>query len=533
MPCQSPHRARRRPPRRPPSRLAGPAIAVILSFLVLSPPPRDPSAATPIRLLPAYAPGFPILFPRPVDIRPREGAVAAADLDGDGQAELIASVPSGALVAVGAGGAMLPGWPRRFDRLPPPAYPVGAPGVGDLDGDGEGEIVACVTSGTPPGRAVMLFAVRGDASDLPGWPIAVPVADALAACPPSATLVVDLDGDGRAEVVGAFGRSEIWAFDGRGLPLPGWPFRPAADPLGRRLSINASPRAADLDGDRLPEVLIVESGLAPRLMALDRLGRLLPHFPVRLEEIVDRQAPAAGDLDADGLAEIVQATLPVLEDVLLAPQTPGAESAEIQPSVPAALHALRHDGSETPGWPFPLCAGAAWGALLADIDGDGRPEVVQGDGKDLYALDAGGAPLHGFPITVHRPFARSQGEQASQWEIADLDLDGRPDFLQARSNLYAGWTQLRILALQRGGAPVRGFPFTLDGLQAASHPVAIDLTGDRRPEVAILATEGTNGGWRLLAWDLAGKAMGRLAGSRPGTDAMAPAPQPAAPSPAH
>jgi len=344
-------------------------------------------------------------------------------------------------------------------------------------------------------------------------------------------LVTDLDGDGRAEVVRAIGTSEIWAFDGWGRPLPGWPFRPGPDALGRRLSINAAPRAADLDGDGRPEVLIVESGLAPRLLAIDGMGLLLPRFPIQLHEIVDRQAPAAGDLDGDGLAEIVQATLPFIGDLLLPPQSLTVESTGPGPGIPAALHSLKHDGSEMSGWPFPLGAGAAWGALLADVDGDGRPEVLQGDGNELYAIDAGGSLVPGFPLTVRRTFNRSQGEQASQWLVTDLDLDGRLEFLQARSNLYAGSTQLRLLAMRQGGQPARGFPFTLDGLQAASHPIALDLTGDRRPEVAILATEGTNGGWRLLAWDLAGDAPARLAGPGPGASASPLSPRPVLPQP--
>jgi len=509
--------------------MVGPAIVAGVSLLFFAPATREPSAATPLKLLPSYAPGFPLLFPRPVDIRPRQGSVVAGDLDGDGREELIASVPSGTLVAIGAGGAMMAGWPRRFDHLPQPAYPVGAPGVGDLDGDGNGEVVVCVTSGMPEDRAALIFAIQSDGSDLPGWPIRVSVTGTPVACSPSSTLVTDFDGDGRAEVVRVIGTSEVWAFDGWGRPLPGWPFRPGPDATGRRLSINAAPAAADLDGDGLPEVLIVESGLAPRLLALDDLGRPLPDFPVQLREIVDRQAPVAGDLDGDGLAEIVQATLPFIGDLLQAPQPVSLESPSPGPAIPAALHTLRRDGSEMPGWPFPLGTGAAWGALLADVDGDGRTEVLQGDGNNLYALDAGGSLVPGFPLTVHRTFTRSQGEQASQWVVTDLDLDDRPDFLQARSNLYAGSTQLRLLAMRHGGQPVRGFPFTLDGLQAASHPIALDLTGDRRPEVAILATEGTNGGWRLLAWDLSGDVLGRLAGPRPGTNASPLSPRPVLP----
>jgi VCBS repeat protein len=511
----SPHRAPVRPAPGSVPRLAGRVLLGLASILLAGRVHQDTVAAPPLKTLPAYAPGFPLLFPRPVDIRPREGSVVAADLDRDGRSELIASIPSGVLVVIEEGGTMRPGWPRRFPGWPQPIYPVGAPGVGDLDGDGVDEVVTCVISGASPNRTVLLFAIRADGSDLPGWPVVLPASGAQSAYSPAATLVVDLDGDGRAEVVRALGLAEVWAFDGGGLPLPGWPFRPGPDASGRRLAINASPSAADLDGDGRPEVLVVESGYAPRLMAIDFLGRLLPHFPIQLGEIVERQSPSAGDLDGDGRAEVVQATLPVMDNLLQPLRAPGVESTEIGPSVPAALHSLRGDGTEMSGWPFPLGADASWGAFLADLDGDGRPEVLQGDGNALYALDAGGTLLKGFPVMVHRGFSRSQAEQASQWAVADLDLDGRLEFVQARSNILDGWTQLRLLALRLGGQPVHGFPFTIDGLQAASQPIAVDLTGDRRPEVAILVTEGTNGGWRLLAWDVS--RAGRAAGIAPST----------------
>lgn len=509
----SPHRAPVRPVPGSVSRLAGLVLLGLASIFLAGPDPQDLVAAPPLKTLPAYAPGFPLLFPRPVDVRPREGSVVAADLDHDGRPELIASVPSGVLVVMGEGGAMRPGWPRRFPGWPQPIYPVGAPGVGDLDGDGVDEVVVCVVSGASPNRTVLLFAIRADGSDLPGWPIVVPATQSVYSTP--ATLVVDLDGDGRAEVVRTLSLGEVWAFDGSGLPLPGWPFQTTRDEWDRRLSINASPAAADLDGDGRPEVLVVESGYKPRLMAIDFLGRLLPHFPIKLGEIVSLQPPSAGDLDGDGRAEVIQATLPIFDEDVQPLRRPGTESVSVGPIVPAALHSLRGDGTEVSGWPFPLGADASWGAFLADLDGDGRPEVLQGDGDALYALDSAGVLLKGFPIMVRRDFARSQSEQGSQWTVADLDLDGLPEFVQARSNILDGWTQLRILALRSGGQPARGFPFTVDGLQAASQPIAVDLTGDRRPEVAILVTEGTNGGWRLLAWDFSRNR--RVSGSVPGT----------------
>src|SRR5262245_46143755 len=62
---------------------------------------------------PGYAAGFPHLFPRPTDNRPRGGALVTADLDHDGRPVLVASVPAGLVTVVGADGQVRPGWPRR------------------------------------------------------------------------------------------------------------------------------------------------------------------------------------------------------------------------------------------------------------------------------------------------------------------------------------------------------------------------------------------------------------------------------------
>ena len=377
MPSLSPPRALRRSIASASSRRIFAAIVAGICAALAGPSFDPPPVAAPSKQTPAYAPGFPLLFPRPVDVRPREGALVVADLDGDGGDELIASIPAGIVTVVGRNGVPT-GWPRRFNTLPQPAYPVGQPGIGDLDGDGRPEIVACVSSGLPPQRRTWMFALRADGSDLQGWPLEVPVGYSTASCTPAATLLADLDGDGRSEVFRAAGMGEVWGFDGTGSILPGWPFVAAADSYGRRRSLNADPIAVDLDVDGRREILVVESGLAPRLMAIDLHGQLIDGFPLALQEVVNRQAPTAYDLDQDGRAEITQATLPFAGDEIGEGFVTSPEAPAPEPIIPAALHALRSDGSEPPGWPIPLGGAMQWGSMLADLDGDGRPEIIAG-----------------------------------------------------------------------------------------------------------------------------------------------------------
>jgi len=484
------------------------SLSVCLPVIDLSGPgPDQARAAQPADNLPGSIPkapamvsGFPIPFFRTVDYRPRLGSLAGADLDGDGHNELIVLVPSGLVTVIRSDGSRAPGWPRTFDLLPQPAYPVGDPGLGDLDGDGLAEIVVCVAAG--PDQRAHLFAFHRDGSDVAGWPIqpAAP-GPGPAVCTPSSTLVVDLDGDRRAEVVRAIRGGVITAFSGEGRPLAGWPVQIVPDPFGRRREINADLAFLDTAGDGSQEVAFVESGAAPRLAVVSGSGRFLPGFPRLLAEVTDRHAPVAGDLDGDGSPELIQATLPLTADMMFAASL-AAEPGGSEPIAPATIHRLDPGGVEWAGWPVPLVAGGPWGAVLADLDGDGRLDAVQQDGDLLLAVDALGAPLPGFPAPLHRGFVRSDALEWSPWIVGSIESSPRPDLLQAVSSVYRGLAYLRLHAMNARGQRVAGFPFDAPGLLACSRPVLTDLTGTGPNDLALLACDGTSGGWSLIAWDL-------------------------------
>jgi len=453
--------------------------------------------------------GFPLPFHRTVDYRPQNGAVVATDLEPDGKADLVVSIPTGIVTVIGANGAVRAGWPRTFDSLPQPAYPVGAPGVGDLQGDGSIEIVVCVVSGTNS-RKNYLYAFTADGRDLPGWPVELSSqGDGYYSCSPAGVLLADIAGDKRPEILRGMNQDEVQAYSANGKPCPGWPVRLSPDALGNVRGINSELAAADLDGDGHSEVIFVESGLEPRLVAVAGTGQVMPGFPRILPEVVDRQAPVAADLDGDHLPELVQATLPFSGNFLESTLLDLSATAPTVPERPAELHVMGVDGSPKPGWPRDMASGGPWGSVLADLRGDKRLEIVQQDGDLLYAYDAMGQVLSGFPNPLHRDFLRSDSMTDSPWVVGDLDGDGAPDLLQTRSDFYAGSSYMRVFGQRQGGQPVRGFPFDMAGFSAASNPVLVDLTGDHQTDLVLLAIDGNGGGYSLIAWDLGAFARGQ------------------------
>jgi hypothetical protein len=445
--------------------------------------------------------GYPIPFPATSDLRLRPGGLLPADLDRDGRSELVLSIPSGLVAVLEPNGSFLPGWPRTFEMLPQPAYPVGPAALGDLDGDGSSEVIACVESGNPP-RRTYLYAFGLDGSDRPGWPVEVRVGGPeLQRCSETGVLAADLDGDGMMEIVVGINVGRIVAYDGDGRTLPGWPILSGTDAFGNRRDFKARLSAADLDLDGAMEAICIESGFEPRLLAVSWDGRIHDGFPLAFSETVERQAPLVADLDGDGWPELIQSTLPFYGDILGGIQ-PAGEPGGGEPLVPAALHVLRADGSPLPGWPRVLGEGGPWGPLLSDLTGDGRPEIVQQDDEALFAFDPQGEISDGFPLTIHRDFNFTQSLVMSPWFAADLNGDAETDLLSLRSNIYQGLTFLRVFGLRSSGQSLKGFPFEIEGVQAASEPAILDVTGDGVADLVLLTKVGTNGRWELMAWDL-------------------------------
>ncbi|CAN5912163.1 hypothetical protein BH23PLA1_BH23PLA1_32990 [soil metagenome] len=290
-------------------------------------------------------------------------------------------------------GEILPGWPIRN----PDSLPFGNGGrlngvlgdltSADLTGDGVPEILI-------PGGAGFVTAHRLDGSIL--WRYYAD--DTLFSGP----VVGDIDRDGQLEIVFGSDTSQNPFFNAGGFIniLNADGSAKYRFPVGE--VIWSSPILADITGDGYLEVVVgtglnfatlpQDSPLPPeqvraagnQVIAIDFQGNLVPGWPYRTttNTSINRQvlgSVAAADLTGDGVPEIV-----------------AIDRAGF-------LHAIRGNGQPLPGFengvlvvppgtpPEQIDTYAS--PIVADVNGDARPDIIVGAGQFLTAIDAQGNTL--------------------------------------------------------------------------------------------------------------------------------------------
>lgn len=455
---------------------------------------------------PTWLDGFPTRIG--TDGPSGESQPALADLTGDGRLEIVFGDADGRVHALDAatGEPISEDWPVVTDPVTPdypalrdaqerPREPILSPvSTGDVDGDGAPEVVATSLEGTVyayDADGERLFARSTDAlaitPEVPRQPhpyTRLPKAGATAS-----PVLVDLDPDPALEVLQASWDGQLYALNGDGSAVDGWPVDVA------------------LPDDHTPPP---------------------GHFVVRDHKLVT--VPAIADLDGDADPEIV--TKSQFSDVV---------GAGVQPDARAHVFAYHHDGTPVDGWPVELPGlFSAYGTaqefitegsaspVAADVDADGEDEIALGllfSPTHLVQGDGTYAPLYGVEPN---PLASAvAGQGPTGWADGNHPTDAPVSFTTtgafgrfAGTLTYAqpgsGGASIATSLLTPGmgnaiqnyeraydaatGVPKANFPAEMQGLNFLGAPLFVDVTGDGSTEIVDGADSST-----LHAWDATGQ----------------------------
>jgi hypothetical protein len=440
----------------------------------------------------SFASGWPQHQPGRCGITP-----ACADIDGDGDNELVVPTQSG-LFVYHHDGTIVAGYP-----VLPMENMQSIPAIYDVDRDGKNDIIICNETG--------IHVFRYDGSYADGWPqecLTGRISFGYGYPIPTVTRLA-MDADSAIVIINKFGDILAYEFNGESYfySLQGM-FASFNARIADFLNVGGdhSPFVTSRDIDGMYGNEIIAGFTSPNpysgLGYFDgRTGQ--PAFGM-IDPVVERMykvyGTALADLDGDGLAEVITVGSPEQGRVTLFVKQFGVV--------------------DYPGFPIDLPFDAAWIGnypIVADLDLDGHSEVILSfftyDFGAIYILRSDGSTYGGAEIPGS--FAFTAPKTFGTPTVANLTGDAYPEICFRGGHLLPGMGSEQVFLLDYRGELIEGWPITTPArwetvLSSRMAPLVDDLDNDGLVEL-ILPSDGHD----MLVWDfdapvLSGVNVGRF-----------------------
>lgn len=411
------------------------------------------------------------------------------------------------------------GWPRSIFNGN--SLYENSPTIADINRNGQLEVSITNSWGSyNPPNPPYVIAWRRNGAYLPGFPAALQPGVLQSSADAGISAAADISGDDKLELVLGDENGYLYAFNHEGASLPGFPVH-----YGFQHGV-FTPALADVDNDGKAEIAVIShrwdspyDNAFLRLLKVTSTGAVdMPGFPINIERGASN-SPAIGDVDGNGVMDIVYCTGGAPDSSILAKIVAVDMTGQVLPGFPYVIgrssignsptlyditgdgkleilirmkpdndvngiYAIDYQGNLVPGFPFPITFGNP-GACVAvgDMDGDGSPELAYGgveavDSGKVWVYNLSGVLLPGYPARVFRTWV--DGSVA----IADVDGDGRGDVICGTNGVSNKPGLIR--AFNHLGGEVTGFPLSpgnpiLNSFE--THPTVVDIDDDGDTEI--------------------------------------------------
>jgi len=309
-------------------------------------------------------------------------SIAAGDLDGNGDKELVFGSTDGMLYALINTGTQYLAY-GQSDPI------MGAPALSDLDQDGDLEIIFTASND----ESGILYAIHDTGDDVTGFPLDIP--EKMVVGP----AVADLDNDGVLDIVIVTVDSNIYAVDGTGIIKDGFPFITSA-------SLSSPATLLDLDGDQDLEIAAGDEN--GELYVLHHDGSLMTSFSAG-DAI--RGGVSAADIDGNGSMELlftgsderlhawdpiadaeafgwpIDLGSPGISEPITVDMDSDGDLEVVTATITGTIHINHHDGTPYQNFPYSSQDSVYSTPAIGDLDNDGDFEVIVGTSSDLRVID--------------------------------------------------------------------------------------------------------------------------------------------------